>query len=247
MQVQWIGAAAENFRKGRPANYVPQAIVVHIIVGSLGSADEHFNDPQASVSAHYGVGKDGRIHQYVHETDTAFHAGIVVRPTWSLIKAGVNPNFYTVGIEHEGQPEDVWPDAQISASAFLIGEVAARWSIPLDTDHVVMHRQIRATKTCPGSFIQIPDLLKRIPGTGPQLVEVPVSLTLLSNLNLRNGAASTTAPIARVLPAGTVVSATGYILGEPVHGNPWWYCDSVTGCFFWAGGTNIPMPPGASV
>lgn len=110
MNVQWIGAARENFRKGRPAGFVPQAIVVHIIVGSLGSADSHFNDPQATVSAHYGVGKDGRIHQYVEEADTAYHAGIVVRPSWSLIKPGVNPNFYTIGIEHEGQPEDIWCD-----------------------------------------------------------------------------------------------------------------------------------------
>jgi len=242
MNVQWIGAAAENFRKGRPAGFVPQAIVVHIIVGSLGSADQHFNDPTASVSAHYGVGKSGQIHQYVQETDTAFHAGIVVRPIWSLIKPDINPNFYTVGIEHEGQPDDVWPEEQMAASAGLIGEVAARWKIPLDTDHVVMHRQIRATKTCPGSFIQIPELLKRVPGTGPKLVSATVTITVLSNLNLRE-APSTTASIVRILPSRMIVSAKAYILGEPVRGNPWWYCDSVTGFFFWAGGTNLPTPP----
>ncbi len=47
MQVEWIGAAAENFRRGWPANFVAQAIVVHIIVWKpSASADEHFNDPQ---------------------------------------------------------------------------------------------------------------------------------------------------------------------------------------------------------
>ena len=150
MPAEWVGAAAENFRKGRHG-FEPRAIVVHIIVGSLGSAGLTFHDPRASVSAHYGVGKSGNVHQFVEETDTAFHAGIVVRPTWRLIDPKVNPNFYTIGIEHEGQPQDVWPDEQYRASAALVREIAGRWKIPLDREHVIMHREIRASKTCPGS------------------------------------------------------------------------------------------------
>jgi N-acetylmuramoyl-L-alanine amidase len=150
MQCDWIGAAAENFRKGR-RGLEPKAIVIHIIVGSLQSAGLTFRDPRSSVSAHYGVGKSGSVHQFVQETDTAFHAGIVVRPTWKLIDPAVNPNFYTVGIEHEGQPQDAWPDEQYRASAALVREIAGRWKIPLDCDHIIMHREIRASKTCPGS------------------------------------------------------------------------------------------------
>ncbi|HVP47990.1 MAG TPA: peptidoglycan recognition family protein [Bryobacteraceae bacterium] len=150
MPADWIGAAAENFRKGRHG-FEPKAIVIHIIVGSLQSAGLTFRDPRSSVSAHYGVSKTGSVHQFVEETDTAFHAGIVVRPTWRLIDPKVNPNFYTIGIEHEGQPQDAWPDEQYRASAALVREIAARWKIPLDRDHVIMHREIRASKTCPGS------------------------------------------------------------------------------------------------
>jgi len=150
MPADWVGAAAENFRKGRHG-FEPKAIVIHIIVGSLQSAGLTFRDPRSSVSAHYGVGKTGSVHQFVEETDTAFHAGIVVRPTWRLIDPKVNPNFYTIGIEHEGQPQDAWPDEQYRASAALVREIAARWKIPLDRDHVIMHREIRASKTCPGS------------------------------------------------------------------------------------------------
>jgi len=147
---QWIGCAAENFRKGRHGQE-PKAIVIHIIVGSLEAADLTFKDSRSSVSAHYGVGKDGRIHQFVGESDTAFHAGVIVRPTWKLINPQVNPNYYTIGIEHEGQPQDLWPDEQYATSAALVKEIAARWKIPLDRDHVIMHREIRASKTCPGS------------------------------------------------------------------------------------------------
>ncbi len=150
MPSQWVGCATENFRQGRHG-HEPKAIVIHIIVGSLEAADLTFKDARSSVSAHYGVGKTGRIHQYVEEVDTAFHAGIVVRPTWKLIDPQVNPNYYTIGIEHEGQPQDLWPDEQYAASAALVKEIAARWKIPLDRDHVIMHREIRASKTCPGA------------------------------------------------------------------------------------------------
>jgi N-acetyl-anhydromuramyl-L-alanine amidase AmpD len=101
MQRDWIGCAADNFRKGRHG-FEPRAIVIHIIVGSLESAGMTFRDPRSSVSAHYGVGKSGRVHQFVEETDTAFHAGTVVEPTWRLIERNVNPNLYTIGIEQRG-------------------------------------------------------------------------------------------------------------------------------------------------
>lgn len=243
MDAQWIGCASENFRKGRPLGFKPEAVVVHIIVGSLTSADQHFNDPSSAVSAHYGVGKNGKIHQYVQEADTAFHAGIVVRPTWALIKPNVNPNFYTIGIEHEGQPMDAWSETQMCASAALIGEVTTRWRIPLDRDHVIMHRQIRSTKTCPGEFIQIEDLLKRVPATrGIQVSGTPTTVTFLTNTNVRAGAPATTSPIVRVDRAGTAANVGGYVIGESINGNAYWYCEAITGNFFWAGATTIPSP-----
>ena len=96
------------------------------------------------------VGKNGDVHQYVKEEDTAYHAGGPIRPVWKLIKPQVNPNYYTIGIEHEGHASDEWTEAQYAASARLVTEIAKRWAISLDADHVVMHREIRAAKTCPG-------------------------------------------------------------------------------------------------
>src|SRR5262249_25576163 len=145
---------------------------IHIAQGSLRSVDQHFNDPASSVSAHYCVSKAGQVHQYVQEIDTAFHAGNVDRPSWALIKKGatpgsfINPNFYTIGIEHEGFADDEWPDEQLSTSAALVGEIAQRWQIPLDEDHVIRHHQIRFSKSCPGSFIQIGEILKQAPARG---------------------------------------------------------------------------------
>ncbi|MEQ1887366.1 MAG: peptidoglycan recognition family protein [Bryobacteraceae bacterium] len=151
MNIQWIGCASTNFRAGR-GKYRPEAIVIHISEGSLASADAWFQNPKASVSAHYCVAKNGEVHQYVKEEDTAYHAGIPVRATWRLRKPNVNPNVYTIGIEHEGHASELgaWPDAQYEASAELIAGITARWGIPVDEDHLVLHREIRGDKTCPG-------------------------------------------------------------------------------------------------
>jgi hypothetical protein len=130
--------------------------------GSFAAGESVFRDPKTQKSAHYGISSQGEVHQYVDENDTAFHAGIVVNPTWPLLKPRINPNFYTIGVEHEGRPDDIWPEAQLAASASLIGEIIARWSIPLDDSHIIRHHQIRASKTCPGNWLELDELLKRI-------------------------------------------------------------------------------------
>src|SRR5207248_4759152 len=95
---RWIGRAPENFRSGRPRDFSPRAVVIHIMGRTLQETASYFHDPRTTASAHYGVGKNGEVHQYVEERDTAFHAGVVVNPTWRLLRKSINPNFYTIGI-----------------------------------------------------------------------------------------------------------------------------------------------------
>ena len=157
MEKKWVGCAPENFRKGRPRGHVPRGIVIHIMEGSLTGTDAWFRNPKAVVSAHYGVGKNGEMHQYVEEADTAFHAGNAVNPKAQLVtqRPGVNPNYYTIGIEHEGFADDEWTEPMYAASSALIRGISDRWQIPLDQNHVLPHREIRATKTCPGFKVDI--------------------------------------------------------------------------------------------
>jgi len=154
--------APKNFMPGRPSGQRPSAIVIHVSEGTLASADAWFNNDAALVSAHYIVGRSGEVHQYVSEEDTAYHAGSTVNATWRLLRPQVNPNFYTVGIEHEGRAQVQWTDAQYATSAALIVEIALRWSIPMDADHIVMHREIRGNKTCPGFVFSRDKLLSLI-------------------------------------------------------------------------------------
>ena len=241
MEHTWIGCPESNFRKGRPLGFRPEAIVIHIMDGSFSAGESVFLGEGTQKSAHYGISKEGVIHQYVDENDTAFHAGIVVNPTWQLLKPGVNPNFYTIGIEHAGRPDDVWPEAQLMASAGLIGEIVARWHIPVDVLHLARHHQIRATKTCPGNWLQMNELIQRVPS--PEIVHAaPIStVRALKNLNLRKDGPNTTTQVVRVILANSEITVSGFTLGERINGNACWYVDTENN-YLWAGATDIPKP-----
>ena len=249
MAITWIGCAPGNFRQGRPGGHRPEAIVIHIMDGPMSVADTRFNNPNAVVSAHYGIGKNGEIHQYVKETDTAFHAGTIVNPTWPGLKPGVNPNFYTIGVEHEGLGGVPWPwpDAELSASIALVNDIAKRWNITPSPVTIVMHREIRANKTCPGVHFNKRDYLQRL-AAAPAIAAGPAAtrlgtataLRVLANANLRR-LPRTDAGIIRVLTAGDTFNATEVVAaGEAVHDNPIWYGNG-QGAFLWAGTTDRPQ------
>jgi N-acetylmuramoyl-L-alanine amidase len=243
MQKKWMGCAAGNFSAGR-RGFKPDAIVIHIIVGSLKAGDATFASAASKVSAHYGVGRDGAVHQYVQETDTAFHAGTVDRPSWRLIRANVNPNFHTIGIEHEGFPNQDWTPLQIDTSAALVREIADRWSIPLTRDHVIKHHEIRFVKSCPGENVDVDALIARAAGLPASALPPPQPITVrtITNANLRSQSPSTQAIIASKVPKGTQLQMTGFTTeGEAVSGNRKWYKDG-DGNYLWAGATDQPNP-----
>jgi N-acetyl-anhydromuramyl-L-alanine amidase AmpD len=244
MEHKWIGCPETNFRKGRPLGFRPEAIVIHIMDGTFAAGEGEFLSEGTQKSAHYGISKEGVIHQYVDENDTAFHAGVVVNPTWELLKPGINPNFYTIGIEHEGRPDDIWPDALLGASAGLIGEIVARWEIPVDALHLVRHHQIRASKTCPGNWLQMDELIGRVPSAEAVVAAPVTTVKVLKNVNLRKAVPNTTAQVVRVILANSEVTVTGFTLGERVNGNAFWYADSQNN-YLWAGATDVPKPTAA--
>lgn len=237
---QWKGSP--NFTPGR-AGYRPRAIVIHIMQGTMSATDSWFGSTRSQVSAHYGVGESGVVHQYVQEGDTAWHAGRVASPTWKLIKRGVNPNLYTIGIEHEGWTGRAWSEVMLATSAELVAEIALRWSIPLDRDHVIRHRDIYALKPfCPGTGVDLDVLiaaarqhvLRDAPST---FVEEAGEAEATTRLNVRLGAPSTTAPLVRTLDPGDTFEYVGWTsAGESVHGNAHWLRDDA-GNYVWQGGT----------
>jgi N-acetylmuramoyl-L-alanine amidase len=240
MTKQWIGAGSGNFISDRKG-FTVEAIVIHIMEGTLGGTDAWFNNPASKVSAHYGVGRQGQVHCYVSEPDTAYHAGVVDKPTWTLI-GKINPNYRTIGIEHEGFANDEWTDAQYEASSTLIAEIAKRWAIPLDRTHIIGHREIRSSKTCPGSKVSIDNLIKRANEIeiAPMVPKV-TQLKIVDESSLRKLFSSGSPEVSK-LTKDSVITVTEFTdAGERINGNPYWYKDSA-GNFVWAGYTDHPTP-----
>ena len=141
---------------------VPEAIVLHIMQGTLAGADAWFAHPTAQVSAHYGVGKDGTIHQYVALSEAAWaNGGIEHGHAAELVdeNGGMNPNRWTVSIEHEGVYPDGLTMVQFEAStqlaAWLFDSVllvGGASGVAVDRKHILRHSDIspRSKPICPG-------------------------------------------------------------------------------------------------
>lgn len=245
-----ISIPSPNFRKGRNG-YKPEAIVIHIMEGSLSGTDSWFKSPASKVSAHYGIGLNGGVHRYVAEKDTAWHAGRVYAPGWKLIKpagAGsyINPNFYTIGIEHEGSNNSDWTEAMYATSAELIKDICNRWNIKIDREHIIGHHEIYALKTCPGQKVDLNKLIALAADRAPAPLAVNQSpalhpgsgkVTTQTRLNIRS-APNTRLPANKLVEPGIQLTYDGYTdNGEAINGNSKWYYTQ-EGNWFWSGGAS---------
>ena len=144
MDVQWVGSP--NYYQGRGGFSVTH-ITLHIMVGYLAGTDSVFSRPDSQASAHYGIGADGTIHQYVSESDG------------SCSDANYVSNNSTISIEHEGGlPQAACTRDCMDASAELCADIARRqgwdrlWHDGLD-GNVWLHREIPG-----GDHDRCPDL-----------------------------------------------------------------------------------------
>ena len=121
--ITWVGSP--NFNR-RPRRDDIWAIVIHATANStLEGVISWFKNPEAQVSAHYTIGKDGRIVQHVRDHDRAWHAG------GSRWKGVSNVNNYALGIElvnlNDGQ--DPYPEEQYQANLQLCTYLARKYAI----------------------------------------------------------------------------------------------------------------------
>ena len=169
-----------NFTKGRLDRigkvWKPDIIVIHIGEGNLGAIYKktfgqiYSTFVHEEYSSHFAVGEDGKIEQYVEETNTAWGNGIMDRPSAELIRqrGNLNPNLYTISIEHEGYASKDITLKQYETTAQLVKEICKRWSIPIDRRHIIRHNEIRKSKNCPGKIdvgriIDLANFTARIP------------------------------------------------------------------------------------
>lgn len=77
------------------------------------------------VSAHYLIGRDGRILQLVDERNRAWHAGVA----WWGGRTDINSA--SIGIELVNSGHEPYSDAQIAALLTLLGDLRERYRIPV--------------------------------------------------------------------------------------------------------------------
>lgn len=169
-----------NFTKDRAGNK-PEVIVIHVGEGSQQVIYDTFLNEQKS--SHYCVSATGEVWQFVEETDTAWGNGVVKNPTNQIVlsRPNVNPNLYTISIEHEGFGTSDFTDSQYSSTALLVRGICTRWGIPMDRIHIIRHNEIRVDKTCPGvaNVDKLVDMVKS--GTSPSKEELKKKIIDLVN------------------------------------------------------------------
>jgi LysM repeat protein len=124
--IQWVGSP--NFNRRRRSDDIT-AIVIHSTANSnLQRVVEWFNNPNAQVSAHYTIGKDGKIVQHVKDSDRAWHAG------QSVWRGRNSVNDYGLGIElvNLNDGRDPYPEAQHRANVALCAYLCHQYNIEVD-------------------------------------------------------------------------------------------------------------------
>ncbi len=124
--VRWVGSP--NFNRRRQPDDIT-AIIIHATANStLEGVISWFNNPNAQVSAHYTIGKDGQIAQHVKDSDRAWHAG---RSIW---KGRSSCNDYALGIElvNLNNGQDPYPEAQHQANVALCAYLCDTYNISVD-------------------------------------------------------------------------------------------------------------------
>jgi len=107
--ILWAGTAGHNVTAGR-SGQAPTAISNHVMLGTLVGTRSAFADPAHQASAHYGIGADGTILQFVQDSDMAWANGPIRRPNLAAVPwlaecsaRHINPNWRTISIEWEGR------------------------------------------------------------------------------------------------------------------------------------------------
>ncbi len=170
---------SEEAREFNGMQFSPEGIIIHVFVG------QGFNESgpvfDGGKSSHYVVGDKGSIWKYVNEDKKASHAAYVTKNTnvaWrTYIKNGkylpggswqwnngitdANPNYDTIGIEHEGLENTPWPLKKYCATGWLIQDIYSRWNkIELNNSRIIPHHEVNDGKTCPGTVADLGLLIR---------------------------------------------------------------------------------------
>jgi N-acetylmuramoyl-L-alanine amidase len=126
---EWIGSVNFGIRK---PNFV---VIHHTAQDSLAHTIKTFFSTKAGTSAHYVIGRDGKVVHMVNDYLRANHAGL---SKWGK---DTDLNSSSIGIELDNNGlTDPWPDAQINSLLKLLATLKKTYGIP--TANFIGHADI---------------------------------------------------------------------------------------------------------
>lgn len=144
---KWVPAHTNNYTVGREGCLITN-ITIHHMDGraTAESCGGVFQNPNRETSAHYGIGYNGEICQYVAEKDTA----------WA--NANWESNKHSVTIENSDwtlAPEYKITDATLNSLIRLVADIASRNHLGklIYGQNINVHGDVAAT-SCPGPYIR---------------------------------------------------------------------------------------------
>lgn len=114
----WVGTVNFNLRK---PNYV---IIHHTAQNSTAQTLKTFTTEKSQVSAHYLVGKDGKIYQLLNDYLRAWHGGV---SRWGSV---TDINSVSIGIELDNNGLDPFTDEQLEGLLALLVQLKKTYNIP---------------------------------------------------------------------------------------------------------------------
>jgi len=117
------------------------AIVIHYTGSmSIEGTISWFKSPVAAVSAHYVVGRDGRVVQMVDDKHVAWHAGRSAMFPKEKPPREPNVNDFSIGIELVGDADSGFTDRQLASLYELLARLVQTYHVP--PSRVVGHAHI---------------------------------------------------------------------------------------------------------
>lgn len=115
----WVGTV--NFGLRKP-NYV---IIHHTAQNSTEQTLKTFTTVSTQVSAHYVIGRDGKIYHILNDYMRAWHAGV---GKWGN-ETDINSS--SIGIEIDNNGSEPFSDAQVNSLLKLLGTLKKTYNIPV--------------------------------------------------------------------------------------------------------------------
>lgn len=128
----WVGATNFNMRK---PNFV---IIHHTAQNSTEQTLKTFTLPSTQVSAHYVIGRDGKVFHMLNDYLRAWHAGA---GRWGN---NTDLNSSSIGIELDNNGFEPFPKAQINSLIEVLALLKEKYNIP--TANFIGHSDIAPTR-----------------------------------------------------------------------------------------------------